>query len=181
MVSFDFSTTNIILTVAVVGLFIFFITLLMKLNPSTEKKENFENKIGVERQKPLQTSHFMPQNPQPTRIDAPRIEVPRAVEKPLVTVGPTVGGGSVQTKQVAPAPAPTFRESREIPRLPEKNGGAQAKTEAFPTRKDCLHHFGYLRTFPKNSPIPDECFGCEKIVDCLVSNKKSNGKNERGR
>ena len=180
MVSFDLSTTNVILTGAVVGLFTFFIVLLMKLNPSTEKKENFETQIGVERQKPLQTSHSVPQDPQPTRIDAPKIEVPKAFEKPLIAVGPTVGGGSVQTKQATPAPMPTFRESREIPRLPEKNG-AHAKIEAFPTRKDCLHHFGYLRTFPKNSPIPDECFGCEKIVDCLVSNKKSNGKNERVR
>ena len=55
MVSFDLSTTNIILTVAVVGLFIFFITLLMKLNPSTEKKGNIETQLAIDRQKPLQT------------------------------------------------------------------------------------------------------------------------------
>jgi hypothetical protein len=180
MVSFDLSTTNIILTVAVVALFTFFVVLLMKLNPSAEKEENFETQIGVDRQKPLQTSHFAPQNPQPNRVDPPRIEVPRTVEKPLA-VSATIGGGSVQTKQVTPPPIPPLRESRETPRSPEKNG-AQMKTEAFPSRKDCIHHFGYLRTFPKNSPIPDECFGCERIVDCLVNNnKRSNGKNERVR
>lgn len=127
-------------------------------------------------------SPILPQKPQPVRIDTPRIEVQRTVEKPVVVIGPSIGGGSVQTKQDAPTPAlppaPTFKENREMPKPPQKTAGPP-KTEAFSTRKDCLHQFGYLRTFPKNSPIPDECFDCEKIVDCLVNSKKSNGKNER--
>jgi hypothetical protein len=180
LVSFDLSTTNLVLTGAVVGLFTFFIILLMRLNPSIEKKENCETEIRVERQKPLQTSRIVQQKPS-IAVDTQRVEIPEAVAQPLVAVGSTVGGGSVQTKQVTPVPAPTFREGRETPRMQEKSE-AHTKIEAFPTRKDCVHHFGYLRTFPKNSPIPDECFGCEKIVDCLVNNnKRSNGKSERVR
>ena len=31
----------------------------------------------------------------------------------------------------------------------------------------CPHKFGYLASLPKNTPIPDECFGCPQIVECL--------------
>jgi hypothetical protein len=32
----------------------------------------------------------------------------------------------------------------------------------------CLHHFGYLSELPKNSSIPEECFFCPKVVNCIV-------------
>ena len=35
----------------------------------------------------------------------------------------------------------------------------------------CAHKFGYLRSLPKNTPIPDECFGCPQILECLVRSK----------
>jgi len=89
------------LTVAVVVLFIVFITLLMKLNPSTETKETPETNIKVERPKPV----------------------------------------------------------------------APAKIEFFHPKKDCPHHMGYLSTLAKNTPIPDECFGCKKIVVCFLNVK----------
>lgn len=178
MVSFDLSTTNIILTAAVVGLLVFFIALLIKLNPSTEKKENLRPRIEVDEQEPLHSPTVLHSH-QPSRIDATRIEAPEVAEKPMMTVGSTIGGGSTQTKQVTQGPPPTYRENRETPRLPEKPV-ATAKTESSSV-KYCPHHYGYLYTFPKNSPIPNECFGCEKIVDCLVNTKKPNGKNERSR
>jgi len=42
-------------------------------------------------------------------------------------------------------------------------------------RSECLHHFGYLRTLPKNRALPNECLGCSKIVQCLAqeSTRKS--------
>jgi len=33
---------------------------------------------------------------------------------------------------------------------------------------ECAHHFGYLRTLPKNTPIPDECLGCTRIMECFI-------------
>lgn len=33
----------------------------------------------------------------------------------------------------------------------------------------CAHHFGYLRDHPRNTPIPDECFGCQNVMRCLSS------------
>lgn len=146
MFSFDLSTINILITASVVALFIFYIIVLMKLNPSTETKENFETKIKVESKKLLQTSPIAPRNPPPTKID-----IPRATEKPLVAINPTIEGSSIQTKQESPAPAKTESASS--------------------SKRDCIHQFGYLRTLPKNKPIPQECFGCTKIVECLINTK----------
>jgi len=37
--------------------------------------------------------------------------------------------------------------------------------------KKCVHHFGYLRNLPQNTSVPDECFGCPKVMRCLFPNK----------
>jgi len=31
----------------------------------------------------------------------------------------------------------------------------------------CSHSFGYLKTRPKGSPIPDECLVCQKMIQCI--------------
>jgi len=31
----------------------------------------------------------------------------------------------------------------------------------------CPHHFGYLGEHPKNTPIPNECLTCIRIMECL--------------
>jgi DNA-directed RNA polymerase subunit RPC12/RpoP len=31
----------------------------------------------------------------------------------------------------------------------------------------CQYHFGYLKRRPKNTPIPEECFTCIKMIDCM--------------
>jgi len=31
----------------------------------------------------------------------------------------------------------------------------------------CPHYFGYLGEHPKNTPIPNECLTCTKIMECL--------------
>lgn len=36
----------------------------------------------------------------------------------------------------------------------------------------CIHEFGYLRSLPKNTPILEECFGCPKILECLMPPQK---------
>jgi len=163
MFSFDLSTINILLIATVSALLVIFIVVLVKLNPSTETKEKaIETEINVERQKPLLNSTITQRNTPLANNDVPKI-----IEKPLVSVSPTIGGSSAQTKQEIPTP--TRNEGRGVPQ-PEKIV-APPKTESASSRRDCLHQFGYLRTLPKNAPIPDECFGCTKIVECLVKAK----------
>lgn len=37
------------------------------------------------------------------------------------------------------------------------------------TSPECKHRLGYLRTLPKNASIPDECLGCDRIIECKHS------------
>jgi hypothetical protein len=32
----------------------------------------------------------------------------------------------------------------------------------------CTFKRGYLKSLPKNKPIPDECFGCPQILECIA-------------
>ncbi len=32
----------------------------------------------------------------------------------------------------------------------------------------CTHEIGYLKARPKNTPIPEECLTCDKMVDCML-------------
>ena len=34
---------------------------------------------------------------------------------------------------------------------------------------NCKHELGYLKTLPKNTPIPNECLSCPKIIECKHS------------
>jgi len=31
----------------------------------------------------------------------------------------------------------------------------------------CSHQLGYLKRRPKNTPIPEECLTCSKMIDCM--------------
>jgi len=31
----------------------------------------------------------------------------------------------------------------------------------------CAHYLGYLKRRPKNTPIPEECLTCAKMIDCM--------------
>ncbi|MDW8022945.1 MAG: hypothetical protein RMJ15_04315 [Nitrososphaerota archaeon] len=33
---------------------------------------------------------------------------------------------------------------------------------------ECKHFLGYLKKRPKNTPIPDGCLTCDKIIECLL-------------
>ena len=32
----------------------------------------------------------------------------------------------------------------------------------------CPHYFGYLSKLPKNTPIPEECFFCSRVIECMA-------------
>ncbi len=41
------------------------------------------------------------------------------------------------------------------------------------TTPECKHRLGFLRTLPKNASIPDECLGCDRIIECKHSLAKT--------
>ena len=54
-----------------------------------------------------------------------------------------------------------------IAKSPMKEENAAAREERF--FSGCLHHFGYLSSRPKDSPIPQECIICQRLGDCMVA------------
>jgi hypothetical protein len=173
--SFDLSTMNILLAGAVVALFAAFVFVLMKLNPTTETKQSQESRTNVDKEKPQLLQSSLPPrallpSPKPVKSSSisgkPPAPVTQALKAPLI---------DNQAKQSFPPPTPARIETREIPK--QNKTGPPVKAELAPTRKDCIHFYGYLHSLPKNTPIPDECFGCVKIVDCLISPNSSSNSN----
>jgi len=79
---------------------------------------------------------------------------------------PKESGREVQTKP--------YTEPRENV---ERQKGKKEKKSFFlfgnSNFKGCSHEFGHLKNVPKSTPIPDECFGCPRILECLTNSKNN--------
>jgi cytoskeletal protein RodZ len=62
-------------------------------------------------------------------------------------------------------------KKRTIPLIKKKNSSTKLKTSSSTQpnaeSQNCAHEFGYLKDLPRNTPVPDECFGCPKVMQCL--------------
>ena len=58
----------------------------------------------------------------------------------------------------------TQKDMQQTSPEPPKKTEAKGSIES---QRKCSHFFGYVKTLPKNTPIPDECLWCPSIVDCL--------------
>jgi hypothetical protein len=47
----------------------------------------------------------------------------------------------------------------------EEIGNTEVKLE---NNVECKNFFGYLKKRPKNTPIPEECLTCDKMIECLI-------------
>jgi hypothetical protein len=79
----------------------------------------------------------------------PRAELERSIREEKTLEKPTV---SIETK----------KSSEEALLTTDVGTNDSAK---------CTHHFGYLKTLPKDAPIPDECFTCPKYIRCALEDK----------
>jgi len=60
------------------------------------------------------------------------------------------------------------KKTSEKSNVPVKTAQEKVSTTQGPADfQECVHHFGYLKNLPKNTPVPDECFGCKQILRCL--------------
>ena len=88
-------------------------------------------------------------------------KIPQSPEESAVTVKtskPEVSAESTETSE-----KPTVVE--DVQKLPT------ASPKRFQARPpECSHFFGYLRKLPRNTPIPDGCFSCPQMVECLSYN-----------
>ena len=81
-----------------------------------------------------------------------------------------------KTGQVATKSRLHMKDQEKLSEKPKKMLEA-AKEKLFTTQpskgfKECVHDFGYLRNLPQNTPVPDECFGCPKVMRCLFPNEQ---------
>lgn len=172
MLSFEFSAFDLVLSIGVIVLIVLFVTTLVKLNPSGENKES-KNANKYEEEQELTTptqgfsqldkagaSHSVLQSTERTTSE-------KFQQPPQVVVGATTGGSSQESLE-QPSKSYGYRESAKNHKSQEAQKPAPKASED----KDCLHFFGYLGGLPKNTPIPGECFGCQRIVDCLITPKK---------
>jgi len=98
--------------------------------------------------------------------NAERATAQKTQQMPQLVVSATANGATHESLEQMPTP----NESRELHKQPRTTISAKQISKSS-DEKDCLHHFGYLNELPKNTPIPGECFGCPKIVDCLITAK----------
>jgi DNA-directed RNA polymerase subunit RPC12/RpoP len=47
------------------------------------------------------------------------------------------------------------------------SGAKEAKENNKAASATCAHHTGYLKKRPKNTPVPEECFTCSAMIDCM--------------
>lgn len=182
MLSFEFSAFDLVLSLGVIVLIVLFFTTLWKLNPSEEDQEPQREEAYSEEQESAvfqrhsgQVSSY--QEVQPSQVDSrsstvkpvsqgtPQTRVPR------LFVGATAEGSSV-TGIEPEKPVEPQRPIELVEPIKQSKSAVSSKHSA-KSSDGCPHHFGFLGGLPKNTPIPEECFGCQKIVDCLVTKRKS--------
>jgi hypothetical protein len=66
---------------------------------------------------------------------------------------------------------PTYQTTVETnPEIETQKSILEEPDEKKPAREaTCKHELGYLKTLPKNTPIPKECLSCAKIIECKHS------------
>ena len=88
---------------------------------------------------------------------------------------PPLGPSGSRSQPESEAEKPFFhlpqirKEPQSKPSKPPKGSGEEGSLES---QRKCSHFFGYVKTLPKNTPIPDECLWCPSIVDCLSHEKR---------
>jgi hypothetical protein len=172
MFSFEFSAFDLVLSVGVIVLIVLFVVTLLKLNPSSEHKKS-KNAYAYEEERELAApTHDLGQiaeaDMSSTVLQGAERATPEKLQQPpQLSVSATTGGSSQESLEQQPKSFGYTGPSKN-----HKTSEVQKQAPKSSDEKDCLHFFGYLGGLPKNTPIPGECFGCQRIVDCLITPKK---------
>jgi len=152
------SPFTIIPLVVIAAILVFYALVLIKLKPSKEYVETTEND-SVELEKPEKPTT-------PTGISANEITGNTSEE-----VIETVQEETAETNQ--PEVNMPNSDVEETEKKDDKDKELKKSFFLFGEREfeGCPHKFGYLKSLRKNAPIPDECFGCPQILECLMTRK----------
>jgi len=193
MVSFEISFIDIILMIAITILITLYVTVLIRLRPSPET--TIDEYVKKQRKGyPLETFQ-KPKTPNKTSKPITIAEAIQMRQTSTATIETTKEPEMPRTTKTPKAPIVYIENhskreyKQEVPKTPEKLEAPKTEERQPPTpppkqtptsppmsvdmglpkgSPECAHHFGYLRTLPKNTPIPDECFGCTRIMECFM-------------
>jgi len=127
------------LMITILTLLVLYLIVLIKLKPSSEGKGILKANLS---RKTILEEPLSELQSNPQIYD-------EFQEESVETVEPTEEIESVEMPEPAPPPIKT-----EISKETRNSG--------------CPYHFGFLRDHPKNTPIPNECLTCTKIMECLL-------------
>lgn len=160
----DLSILNIGLMAVIAIILAFYAIFLVKLKPAKE----YESAPNRDFEKGEETV-MKPKRPRKQTMPAKTIN-----EEPASTVE----NQEIPEEDVESIQARTHVEerARELTQeIQKRKKDKEAKKSFFLFGKKnfegCTHKFGYLKSLPKNTPIPDECFGCPQILECLMRSK----------
>lgn len=165
----ELSTIDIALLVAITVLIVLYVTLLLRLRPSakptvetsTKKETHIEEETRPKKTETIRTGH------QTSRQELP--EKPKTPEKIVVSVDNQKERKEPQAQtEIKEEPQEPFK-FLEAPKVEEEAFSIEPPELPSTRPAECPHYYGYLKKLPKNVPIPDECLGCLKIVECLHS------------
>lgn len=154
---------NIVLIVATAIIIISYAILIIKLKPSIETEPSTNRYLERRKSTPIEPKRLgKPTSPAETKKitseePASAVETQKAPKKLTE---------SIQTEAHAETAEIAETEEEQKPKKAEE---AKKSFLLFGERdfEGCPHKYGYLNSLPKNTPIPDECFGCPQIVECL--------------
>jgi hypothetical protein len=196
MVSFEITFIDIILMIAITILITLYVTLLIKLKPTpkttideyakkqatspqTPPLKTFEDhKPSIQTSKPITIAEAiqMRQTSTATIETQKEPEIPKTTKTPKSPIVYIENQKNIEHNQEVPKTSEKLEAPKTEERQPPTPPPIQTPTSR-PMSVDmglpkgspeCAHHFGYLRTLPKNTPIPDECFGCTRIMECFM-------------
>jgi preprotein translocase subunit SecF len=154
------SPLTIVALVAIAAILVFYALLLIKLKPSKEGIEATEEDL-VEFERPMAVTE--------TGENASE-EMTQAVQEEPAEVTPTEAS---QTEANQTEANVLNEDLKETKKKINKEEELRKSFFLFGERQfeGCPHKFGYLKSLRKNAPIPDECFGCPQILECLMTRK----------
>lgn len=164
---FPFDSPLIILPlVAIAAILVFYTFFLIKLKPSKERNVGTTKKAPIKLENPGK-----PMMPTETGETVNEEVTPAAQEQPA-EASPIEASQTRANKNETNVSNGNLEGTRR-----KRNKGAELKKSFFLSGERqfeaCPHEFGYLKSLRKNAPIPDECFGCPQILECLMTRKSS--------
>jgi len=195
MLSFEITFIDILLMIAITILITLYVTLLIRLKPSIKTTiDEYAKKQAISPQTPLKTFEDhkpsiqtskpitiaeaiqMRQTSTATIETAKETEVPKTTKTPKSPIVYIENQKNIEHNQEAPktsekleAPKTEEKQSPTPPPIQTSTGRPMSVDMGLPKGSpECAHYFGYLKTLPRNTPIPDECFGCTRIMECFM-------------